>query len=183
MLEPSTRLLIVALVSLVAGVVLGGLLTIRGLRRRPLAARLEAICTPDERRVLRYLVDNAVRLASAQHWARGAMLSSEAEPWRPGLIAAAIAALVSRDDDELHLLLNSQAVGDPQVANVFGQAIAELRAERASMQWPFLSGLRADGSPDWNFPELSARAVKLLESAHAEATRRVASGLADSAQT
>ena len=184
MLDPSTRVLIAALFSLVAGVLLGGLLTIRGLRRRSLPARLEAIASPSERRVLAYLGESAVRLASAQHWARGALLSQPSEPWQPALIAAAIAALAAPGDDELLLLLNKtigEVGADPQVANVWRQARAELLAARENLVWPYLSGHRDDGSPDWNFEQLARCAVKMLDSAHAEAERLVATRLAGSA--
>lgn len=186
MLEPSTRLLIVALFCLVAGGLLGGLLTLRGLRRRPLAAKLAAVLRPDELRVLGYLDRNAVRLASAQHWARGALLSHADEGWGPALVAATIAALACPGDDELLLLLN-KTVGDagaePQVANIWRQARAEFLAARDRMQWSYLSGYRDDGSPDWNYQALGAAAVKMLENAHAEAERLVAIRLAGSAQT
>jgi hypothetical protein len=186
MLDPSTRVLLAALVALVAGVLFGGWFTLRGLRRRPLTAKLEAVLNPDELRVLGYLDRNAVRLASAQHWARGALLSLEGEAWGPALVAAAIAALACPGDDELLLLLNTtigEAGADPQVANIWRQARGEVLAARERMQWPYLSGYRGDGSPDWNYQALATAAVKMLENAHAEAERRVATRLAGSAQT
>jgi hypothetical protein len=186
MLDPSTRVLLAALVALVVGVLFGGWLTLRGLRRRKLSAKLEAICTPRERRVLAYWGESAVRLSSAQHWARGALLSHAGEPWHPALLAAAIAALASPGDAELLLLLNKvvgEAGADPQVANVWRQARAELLAAQNELTWPYLSGHREDGSPDWNFHALAIASVKLVENAHAAAEQLVASRVAGSAQT
>lgn len=129
-------------------------------KREPLDLRAEAQA--------RYLRSHAVRLACAQHWARGGALSKRDEPWRPVCTGLAVAALMVDDDSDVLALL-SKLVGDagtdPELANIWRQARAELVAARDRLETEFLAGVRGDGAPAWNQTELRARAAELLESA------------------
>jgi hypothetical protein len=159
---PST-IVVLVLVAFVIGTVFGyaSCRLHRGLDLTP-------VVRPDP--IAAYLTTHAVRLALAQHWARGGILSNESEPWRPVCTAAAVAALLVDDDKELSDLLGAMlsdvASHDPQVVNVWRQARAELVASLSDLPLQLVSGRRQDGSPDWNRTELRVRARTLLDSAH-----------------
>lgn len=150
--------------STLVGVVLAFALgTVAGLA---LAARRKPKAKPDHQAA--YLRRHAVRLAVAQHWARGGALSERSEPWRPICTGIAVAALMVDDDADVLALLE-KAIGesgtDPELANVWRQARAELIAAREHLQTEFLCGTSSSGAPAWNQPELRARASELLDSA------------------
>jgi hypothetical protein len=115
-------------------------------------------------------LDYSRRLLLAQHWARGSLLSHAHETWRPICQAIAIAALACEDLDALGRLLSDavgQAGADPQLANVWRQALLELH-----------EGSRGEGSAivdsaNWPFPALRVRSRELLASAQLGAEQLV----------
>jgi hypothetical protein len=152
-------------VALVIGVMIGLLVGWAVLRR----TRLE---TPDssQDRTQRFMQQHAVRLALAQHWARGGLLSEPTEPWRPIVSAAALAALAASDDRELDRLLSAQcgqiAASETEAANVWRQVLAELAASRASLDPELATGKNAAGESTWPDARLRDQAAELLRQAH-----------------
>lgn len=110
-----------------------------------------------------------LRLRLAQHWARGGLLSDESEAWRPACMAIAIAALGCRDLGELGVILRTQVGNvssfDPQVANIFRQALAEYVASDPAKT------LDAPNSAGWPHESLIHRVRELLEQVSEEAAR------------
>lgn len=164
MLDSTSTFVATALASFVLGACCA-LALLAALRRRRRAR-------PD----VAYLRTHAVRLACAQHWARGSLLSSASEPWRPIVGSLALAALAVEDEATLVQLVG-QLVGqggtDPEVANVWRQARAELLAQRDRLEFEFLAGVRVDGAPGWNWARLQEEAAKQLAAAHGLAEQLV----------
>lgn len=110
-----------------------------------------------------------LRLRLAQHWARGGLLSDESEAWRPACMAIAIAALGCRDMSELGVILRTQigamSAHDPQVSNIFRQALAEYIATDTGKT------LDPPNSGDWPHESLIHRVRELLEGATEKAAR------------
>lgn len=143
-----------------------GVLAVRSRLRKPADTRQAA-----------YLRDHAVRLALAQHWARGGLLSEQSEPWSVACTSLAVAALAVETIEDLAPIID-HAVGmagaDPEVVNVFRQARAELGAARVVLSDELATGYRPDGSPGWNFRELRVRSETLLEHARISAEQLTA---------
>lgn len=136
---------------------------------------------PDPRE--HYLRTQATRLFLAQHWARAGAMSFATEAWRPAMTALGMAALVLREPAELGPLLTElieSAGDDPELLNIWQQARGELAGAKRREWVPFdrienpiereaeirvSLGIRPDGSPDWNHPELGNRAREMLASA------------------
>jgi hypothetical protein len=99
------------------------------------------------------------RLRLAEHWARGGLLSSAQEPWRPCCTGIAIAALGASDLEQVDAILTARAAGatDPQVQNVWKQARAELQATRDAPD-----AIVANSS-EWPRDALKMRIAALLE--------------------
>lgn len=115
---------------------------------------------------------HATRLLLAQHWARGALCSQPHEAWGPACSALAIAALCASDTEALGDLLRDQVAtsgSDPQVANVWRQALGELTSASQG------GGMAIEEPEKWPFPLLAAKSRELLASAHAGAEQLVRS--------
>lgn len=115
---------------------------------------------------------HAARLLLAQHWARGALCSQPHEAWGPACTALSIAALCAPDLEALGDLIREQTSAsgtDPQVANVWRQALGELTSANQG------GGMAIEEPEKWPFPLLAAKSRELLASAHAGAEQLVRS--------
>jgi hypothetical protein len=101
------------------------------------------------------------RLRLAPHWARGGLLSSAQEPWRPCCTSLAVAALGASDLAQLESLITVRLAGseDAQIQNIWTQARAELHAARDA------SDATVPNSDDWPHDALKARIASLLDDA------------------
>lgn len=128
------------------------------------------------------------------------MLSTDSEAWRPALTGLAFAALAVRDLEEVEQLLRAtmESVGEfghagdgspaGELHNLWAQAMGELlgakkRAGRklgslTEVERDFeirtMTGIRPDGSPDWNHAAIWDKATELLVSAQKGAANLLA---------